>query len=264
MRGAPVLLALCCVALLASCGGDDGSKLKVSAAASLSQAFGRYGRTFSGGDVSFSFAGSDELAAQIREGLKPDLFAAANAKLPADLAREGLVEPPVAFASNRLVIAVPKGGRIRSLGDLGAKGVRIAAGAASVPVGSYTRDVLGRLSSGRARAIERNIRSNEPDVAGVVAKVAQGAADAGFVYVTDIRAAGDRLRAIELPGSLAPKVVYEAAVVKGAAHRGLARRFIHGLLAGPGAAALRRAGFRPPPRPASPTAPRPSLRSRDG
>jgi molybdate transport system substrate-binding protein len=256
------LLALALLAALPGCGGGGGdSGLKVSAAASLSQAFDEYGRGFQGGKVSFSFAGSDELAAQIREGVKPDVFAAANAKLPSELAAEGLVERPVAFASNTLVIAVPRGSRIRSLGDLGRSGARIAAGAASVPVGSYTRQVLQRLGGGEAAAIERNIRSNEPDVAGVVAKVAQGAVDAGFVYLTDVRNALEKLRAIRLPASLQPQVVYEAAVVKGAAHRALARRFVTGLLAGPGAAALREAGFKPPPHTQLPTAPRPSLRS---
>ena len=58
-----------------------------------------------------------------------------------------------------------------------------------MPVGSYTREVLARIGPAQAHAIERNIRSNEPDVAGVVGKVAQGAVDAGFVYVTDVQAA---------------------------------------------------------------------------
>ena len=101
--------------------------------------------------------------------------------------------------------------------------MRIAVGAPTVPVGSYTREIIARLGAGVARRIERNIRSNEPDVAGVTGKVAQGAVDAGFVYVTDVRAAGDRLRAIEIPARLRPQVVYGAAVVEGdRPHRGCA------------------------------------------
>ena len=225
---------------LAACGGDDEQPtLRVSAAASLKNAFEDYGSSFDAARASFSFAGSDELAAQIRKGARPDVFAAANTKLPDELYDEGRVERPVEFAANRLVVAVPADGdRVRSLADLEDEGVRIAAGSASVPVGSYTREVLARLGPARARAIEQNIRSNEPDVSGVVGKVAQGAVDAGFVYVTDVDAAGGRLRAIELPTRLQPRVVYGVAVVKGSDYPDEAREFVDGLLSGEGRRAL--------------------------
>ena len=125
--------------------------------------------------------------------------------------------------------------------------MRIAAGSASVPVGSYTREVLLRLGAQQALAIERNIRSNEPDVSGVVGKVSQGAVDAGLVYVTDVEAAAGRLRAIGLPARLQPKVVYGVAVVKGTSHDNEARAFVEGLVSGTGQQALRGAGFEPPP-----------------
>jgi molybdate transport system substrate-binding protein len=244
---------LCALAIAAAtaagCGGDEGDTpvLKVSAAASLKNAFERYGRDFDDAKASFSFAGSDELAAQIRGGVRPDVFAAANTKLPQQLYDKGLVERPVVFASNRLVIAVPADATtVKSVEDLAADGVRIAAGAATVPVGSYARDVIGRLDPAQRQAILDNIRSNEPDVGGVVGKVSQGAVDAGFVYVTDVKAAGDRLRAIELPASLAPAVVYEAAVVKGTEHAQQARAFLRGLQSGAGARALVDAGFAHP------------------
>src|SRR5256885_275566 len=79
------------------------------------------------------------------------------------------------------------------------------------------------------------------------AQIPEGAVDAGFVYVTDVNAAGGRAKAIELPAALEPDVTYEAAVVKGSKQVGRARAFIDGLLSGKGAAALRRAGFAPPP-----------------
>ncbi len=145
------------------------------------------------------------------------------------------------------MIAVPADGdRVASLEDLDDPGVRIAAGAPGVPVGGYTRDLLARLGPREAAAIERNVRSNEPDVSGVVGKVAQGAVDAGFVYVTDVRASGGRLRAVRLPGRLRPDVVYAVAVVKGARRRAEARAFVEGLLSGAGRQALARAGFAPP------------------
>jgi molybdate transport system substrate-binding protein len=252
MRRALTLLSLLALPLV-GCGGNDASgtagspTLKVSAAASLKQAFTAYGETFSAARARFSFAGSDELAAQIRAGAKPDVFAAANAKLPDALYADGLVEKPVAFARSRLVLAVPaSGAKVRTLQDLTRGGVSVAMGAPSVPVGSYTRKVLGALPAAQRKAILANVRSNEPDVSGVVGKVSQGAVDAGFVYVTDVKAAGGRLRAIELPASLEPEVVYEAAVVKGSAHAGQARAFLQGLLEGAGRQALARAGFARP------------------
>jgi len=240
--------ALLVLAAIPGCGDTGNSPtLRVSAAASLKDAFEGYGAVFEDADASFSFAGSDELAAQIRKGARPDVFAAANTALPARLHAEKLVERPVPFASNRLVIAVPADGdRVASLGDLDDPGVRIAAGAPGVPVGGYTREVLARLGRREAAAIERNVRSNEPDVSGVVGKVAQGAVDAGFVYLTDVRASGGRLRAIQLPARLRPDVTYAVAVVRDARRRAAARAFVEGLVSGAGRQALARAGFAPP------------------
>jgi molybdate transport system substrate-binding protein len=253
MRSLLAAVAIASTVALAGCGDDAAGgnastpDLRVSAAASLKQAFTRYGDAFEAAHAQFSFAGSDELAAQIRSGARPDVFAAANAKLPDALHADGLVEKPVAFARNRLVLAVPAdGAKVRGLDDLMRSGVTIAMGAPSVPVGSYTRKVLSRLPAAQRKAILANVRSNEPDVGGVVGKIAQGAADAGFVYVTDVKAAGGRLRAIELPASLPPVVVYEAAVVKGAKHPDQARAFLRGLLTGPGRDALAQAGFARP------------------
>ena len=137
-----------------------------------------------------SFAGSDELAAQIRQGVKPDVFASANTKLPDALYKEGLVEKPAVFAANQLVLAVPADGTVTSLEDLTKPGTTIAMGSESVPVGTYTRKVLDQLPADEKRQILENVRSNEPDVAGVVGKVAKGAVDAGFVYITDVRGGG--------------------------------------------------------------------------
>jgi molybdate transport system substrate-binding protein len=117
-----------------------------------------------------------------------------------------------------------------------------------VPIGSYTRTVLERLPAAQRRAILAGVRSQEPDVAGIVGKLTQGAVDAGFVYVSDVRGAGGRLRAIELPGALQPSVAYGVAVVRGSEHAEQARAFVDGLLRGAGRGALADAGFEPPPR----------------
>ena len=209
-----------------------------------------YAEQVPGAKVRLAFGGSDELAAQIRQGVRPDVFASANTRLPEELFAEGLVEKPVVFTGNRLVMAVPaegEGAKITRLEDLARDGVQIAIGAESVPVGAYTRKVLERLPAARRKAILANVRSNEPDVGGVVGKLGQGAADAGFVYITDVRAAGGRLRAVELPEDLQPSVAYGAAIVKGARQPAAARAFVDGLVKGAGQDALRAAGFEPPP-----------------
>src|SRR3954469_1274859 len=110
------IIVVALAALAAGCGssssssaGGGGSRppLIVSAATSLKTAFTAYGEDFAAADAKFSFAGSDELAAQIQQGVKPDVFAAANTKLPDALYAKKLVGKPVVFAANRLVLAVP-------------------------------------------------------------------------------------------------------------------------------------------------------------
>jgi molybdate transport system substrate-binding protein len=251
-RWLAALLALLALTLAACGGGDAGAAgkppLTVSAAASLKTAFTQYGRQFPQAQTRFSFAGSDELAAQIEQGVKPDVYAAANTKLPDQLYAKGLVDKPAVFAGNELVLAVPAGThKVSSVSDLAKGGVKIAIGDQTVPVGAYTRTVLDRLPAGERDAILANVRSEEPDVAGITGKLTQGAVDAGFLYITDVRATGGKLEAIRLPRDLQPQVAYGVAVVKGAKHPEQARAFIDGLLNGAGARALKDAGFQPPP-----------------
>jgi molybdate transport system substrate-binding protein len=241
-------VALASVAVMTGCGGgdDDSDQLVVSAAASLDTAFNDYVET-AGIDARMSFAGSDELAAQIRQGVKPDVYAAANTTLPDELHKEGLVGEPTVFATNTLVLAVPQDSQIDSLDDLTKPGTSIVMGDPSVPVGSYTREVLDRLPQDQSRAIYDNVRSEEPDVSSISGKLTQGAADAGFVYITDVTATDGQLKAIQLPADLQPNVAYGAAVVTDAKNPDGARSFIDGLLSGNGATALEAAGFKPPP-----------------
>ena len=252
MRG---LLPLAVAALaLAGCGDDatveDGAgkpQLVVSAAASMKDALEECAGEFPDADVRLQFAGSDELAAQIRQGAPVDVFAAANTKLPDALAHEGKLEEPVEFASNRLVLAVPAdGGKVASLDDLEKPGVKLVIGAEGVPVGDYTRGVLEQLGERRSDAILANVRSNEPDVKGVVGKLTQGAADAGFVYVTDVKATAGKLEAIELPGDLDTTATYAAGVVKGTRRPAAAESFVDDLLAASCHDSLLAAGFTEP------------------
>jgi molybdate transport system substrate-binding protein len=249
------------VLALAGCGSSSSSSssglgssssgkpnLTVSAAASLKDAFTTYGQRFPQASVRYSFAGSDMLAAQIEQGVKPDVFASANTKLPDMLYAKGLVSKPVTFAANKLVIAVPAhSSKIKTIQDLEKPGTTIAIGSASVPIGSYTRQVLAKLGSAGNQKILANVRSEEPDVSGIVGKLTQSAVDAGFTYVTDVKATKGALRAIALPASLQPVVAYGVAIVKGGPHPAQAKAFISGLLSGSGPTDLRDAGFLPPP-----------------
>jgi molybdate transport system substrate-binding protein len=227
-------------------GGSDEATLTVFGASSLTEALGRYGDSFGGAQVRSSFAGSDQLAAQLEQGAKADVFASADTGYPAELHREGLVGKPVVFARNRLVVVVPKDGAVRSLADLARPGTKVVIGDPSVPVGAYTREVLGGLPAGEREAILANVRSEEPEVGSVLAKVADGAADAGFVYVTDAETVAGRVRTVAIPANLQPDVAYAAAVPSDSGEPELARRYLQGLLHGRGAADLREAGFLPP------------------
>jgi molybdate transport system substrate-binding protein len=227
-------------------GSGGGGKLIVLGASSLTEALTRYGEEFEAAEVKPSFAGSDQLAAQIQQGAKADVFASADTEYPAELFGEGLVEKPVVFAANELVVAVPEGSDIHSLRDLAKPGVKLVIGDPSVPVGSYTRTVLGRLPASEQEAIVANVRSEETEVSSIVAKLEGGAADVGFVYVTDEKAA-EGLEPVAIPAKLQPDVAYAAAVVGSSGDKPAARKFLEGLVNGRGQEDLREAGFLPPP-----------------
>ena len=235
---------------VAACGGSDsGSKptLTVSAAASLKTAFTTCAKQFKEADLKFSFAGSDQLAAQIRQGAKPNLFASANTKLPDQLHRDGKLEAPQVFAGNRLVIAVPKDSGIASIDDLGKPGTSVVVGDAGVPIGSYTRQVPHSLPPSQGREILSNVTSEEPDVASIVGKLTQGAADAGFTYVTDVVGTKGALRAVDLPASMQPSVAYGAGIVTGSSGQKESQAFIDDVTSGPCRQVMQDAGFAAPP-----------------
>ena len=223
---------------------ESSGRLTVFAAASLTEVFPaidprpRYG-----------FAGSDQLAFQIQQGAPADVFAAASPKYPEVLYKQGLVEKPIAFATNTLVLIVPKSNPagIHSVDDLMKPGVKIVIGDPSVPVGSYTRTVLNNL--GISAAVMKNVVSQETDVKGVVTKVALGEADAGFVYVTDVKPVRGKVAAIAIRASAQPKVVYEVAVVKSSKSLKAAYAYVTRLIRPPAQKILVQYGFGPRPKP---------------
>lgn len=235
------LAALLAVALVAgACGGDDDESgelgsLTVFAAASLTEVFQEIAP-----DTTFNFAGSDELATQIREGAPADVYAAASPRYPNELVQDGLLEEPQIFAANRLVIVVPADNPagIDSADDLSAEGVKLVIGAEGVPVGDYTRTVLETMG---ATDVLDNVVSNEEDVKGVLGKVVSGDADAGFVYFTDAKAAADDVLAIELPAQALAQ--YPIGIVAETGNREAAEAFVALVLGEKGRQALEDAGF---------------------
>lgn len=194
----------------------------------------------------YSFGGSNMLAAQIEQGAPADVFAAANTSLPQRLYAKKLCSKPVVFTRNALVIVVPKRNpaHVRSVYALARHGVKVDVAAAGVPVGDYTIRALKKL--GLAHAVFANVVSRETDVRGVLAKVALGEVDAGFVYATDARTVAGRVRTIALPARAQPSVEYGACVVTASAKRASARRFVNSLRGRAAQARLRAAGFLPP------------------
>jgi molybdate transport system substrate-binding protein len=228
------------LALALAVPGVAAPRITVFAASSLTDVFPALDSS-----PRYSFAGSDQLAFQIRQRAPADVFAAASPKQPEALYREGLVSKPVVFTTNRLVLVVPRANpaRIRSVFDLRRPGIKLVVGAPGVPVGDYTRKALAKLG---LTAVLDHVVSEEPDVRGVVAKVALGEADAGFVYATDARSVVRKVRTIALPARAQPVVRYEVAVVRASRHAAAARAFVARVLGPSGRATLRRFGFGPP------------------
>jgi molybdate transport system substrate-binding protein len=232
------------VALVAPVAGSSSTRITVYAAASLTQAFPRIDKA-----PRYSFAGSDQLAAQIRAGAPADVFASASPKQTELLYHDGLLRKPVVFATNKLIVIVPRSNPhgIRSVYDLRRRGLKVVVGTPTVPVGAYTQQVLDTL--GIKPSVMSNVVDQEPDVKSIVAKIALGEGDAGFVYKTDARPAGKRVTAIPIPAWAQPPIRYEIGIVKRSSHRAAATAFIKRVTSLRGRRLLVQAGFGLPKRP---------------
>lgn len=260
------LAQLVAIAALASCAppptGTERAEpeVVVFAATSLRGAFGalepEFERAHPGVRVTLSFAGSQELRAQLEHGAAADVYASADRRHMAELVREGRVLDPAVFALNEPVLVVSREAApaVRSLAEL-PDAERVVLGAPEVPIGAYALQVLERASGAlgadfRAR-VERRVVSREPNARQVLAKVALGEADAGIVYASDARAA-PAVTVIAIPPELNVVAEYPVGVTSDAPHPELARAWV-GLLRSPaGARALSEAGFTSPPPPPSP------------
>jgi molybdate transport system substrate-binding protein len=235
------------LALLALCAGSAAARsrqqITVFAAASLTDAFPKVD-----GAQRYSFAGSNALATQIRNGAPADVFASANTDLPAQLHAQGLVDRPVSFTRNALVVVVPRSNPagIRSVFDLTKDDVKIDVANAAVPVGAYTLQILRNMNL--TAKVQANVVSQETDVREVLSKVALGQADAGFVYATDARSVAGKVTVIRLPAWAQPKVTYALAVVSRSRNKAAAQAFVRKLLSKQGQAIMARYGFLPLPK----------------
>jgi molybdate transport system substrate-binding protein len=236
MRALAALFAI--VALSVPSATGAGGNFTVFAAASLTEVFPKIDPS-----PRYSFAGSDQLALQIREGAPAEVYAAASPKYTQLLYHDGLVRKPITFATNKLIVIVPKSNpaQINSVYSLRRQGVKVVIGDRGVPIGAYTRQLLDAL--GITDAVMRNVVSQETDVKGIVSKVALGEADAGFVYVTDAKPVASRVRKILLPDWGQPLIRYQIAIVNSTSRQVGARAFIRKVTSKRGRLLLKRAGF---------------------
>jgi molybdate transport system substrate-binding protein len=217
----------------------ETTRATVYAAASLTDVFPKIAP-----QAHFSFAGSNALAAQIRQGAPADVFASANMKIPFGLYADGHCSKPVVFTRNALVLILPRKNpaHIRRLGDLRRKGVKLVIAAKGVPVGDYTLQVLEKL---KLTGVLKNVVSRETDVREVLAKVALGEADAGFVYRTDAKTVPKKVRTISIPPRGRPDIEYGICVVLASKNKPVAQAFVRRVLGRTGQTILLRSGFLP-------------------
>jgi molybdate transport system substrate-binding protein len=226
----------------------SSAQITVYAAASLTNVFPQIDR-----GPRYSFGGSNTLAAQIQQGAPADVFASANMTLPAQLYAKGLCSKPVVFTRNTLVIVVPKANpaKLRTIYDLTRKGVKLVIAGPGVPVGSYTLQILRNMNL--SAAVLGNVVSRETDVREVLAKVALGEADAGFVYATDAKIDAGKVKVVRVPAWAQPKVQYGVCIVTQSGDKADARAFVRKVMSRTGQAKLMKAGFLPRVKPKSKT-----------
>lgn len=254
-----ILAAALLLTTMAACGSNDSSAatdaketakptiLTVFAAASLKSTFTEIGKEFEaqhqGLKVQFSFAGSSDLVAQIQQGAPADVFASADNKNMDKAVSDKLTDgAPINFAANTLEIATPPDNpaKVTSLADLARPGVKVVLCAAEVPCGSAARKVEN------ASGINIKPVSEEASVTDVLNKIITGEADAGLVYVTDVKGAGDKVNGVTFPASTKAINTYPIAALADSKNATLAQQFVDFVTSDKGQAVLTAAGFAQP------------------
>ncbi len=236
-------------------GAADGSgDITVFAAASLAEPFTAIGARFEsehpGTTVTFSFAGSSGLAAQIVNGAPADVFAPASTATMDQVMASGATSAgePVTFARNTIAIAVPPGnpGAVTSLADLADAACTVALCQEQVPCGTAASQVLDEAG------LNVSPVTLEPDVKAVLTKVRMGEVDAGLVYVSDLVAAGADVTGIAIPEAVNAWTTYPIAVLTDGPEAATAAAFVAEVRSRHGQAVLEEAGFRPADPPGAP------------
>ncbi|WP_199547175.1 molybdate ABC transporter substrate-binding protein [Streptomyces sp. N35] len=240
---------------LAACGEESGgtentggegqrTELTVLAAASLTDVFKTAGTAYEkahpGTTVKFSFAGSQDLAAQVKQGAPADALVTADEKTMDGLQAD--TGTPTVIAKNRLVIAAGKGNpkHIKDLNDLAKSDLKVVLAAPEVPVGRYSQQVLDQQN------VDVKPVSQEPNVRAVLSKVELGEADAGLVYKTDIAAADGKAEGIDIPDAQNAIAAYPAATLEVSEHSAAAAAFVKWLSGAEAQKILADAGFQKP------------------
>lgn len=247
--------AISAAAVVAGCTGSNSEstpagatdEITVFAAASLKATFTELGAGLQeqnpGTTVTFNFAGSSDLVTQLTQGAPADVFASADTNNMTKAVDAGLVaRAPVDFATNTLTIVTPPGNPkgIASFADLAKPGTTVVVCAPQVPCGSATEKVE------TATGVTLAPVSEESAVTDVLGKITSGQADAGLVYVTDAKGAGDKVTAIPFPESSGAVNTYPIAVLKASADAATAQKFVDFVTGPEGQKVLAEAGFAVP------------------
>ncbi|MCX4513693.1 molybdate ABC transporter substrate-binding protein [Streptomyces sp. NBC_01619] len=228
----------------ASVGGSPSANLTVLAAASLTDVFKSAGAAYEkknpGTRIRFSFAGSQELVAQVTQGAPADALVTADTK-SMDSVKADTATPAI-IARNRLVIATTEGNphKVDDLKDLADTKLKVVLAAPEVPAGKYSKKILD------AQKITVKPVSQEPNVRAVLSKVELGEADAGLVYKTDAASAPDKVDAVDIPDAQNAIAAYPAAALKQSKNAEAAAAFVAWLSSPEAQKILRDAGFQQP------------------
>ncbi|MFB8078546.1 molybdate ABC transporter substrate-binding protein [Streptomyces sp. NPDC056013] len=228
----------------ASTSGAPAANLTVLAAASLTDVFktagAAYEKSHPGTKLTFSFAGSQELVAQVSQGSPADVLVTADTKSMDKVKAD--TGTPAIIAKNRLVIATGEGNpfKVDDLEDLADTKLKVVLAAPEVPAGKYSKQILD------AQKVTVKPVSQEPNVRAVLSKVELGEADAGLVYKTDAASAADKVDAVEIPDDQNAIAKYPAATIKDSKNAEAAAAFVAWLSSPEGQKILQDAGFQKP------------------
>jgi molybdate transport system substrate-binding protein len=246
-------VAAAAVALLAGCsssgangsnGGGPAGSITIDAASSLTEAFDSLKAKFEadhpGTTITISYGASSDFATQISQGAPSDGFAAASTSSMDAIGDQAI--GPTDFVTNKLEIAVPPGnpGRVRSVDDLAEPGIKVAVCDPAVPCGTVAQEVF------RNARLRVHPAASLADVKSTLAAVESGEVDAGVVYLTDVRSAGDKVDGVPIAAGVNSTTTYPIAVLKGAQNSDLAQAWVKYVLSPTGQQVLAADGFGKP------------------